>query len=211
MVSTSTSQPSTAIWRRIVGPDLRDLLLLVVGVVLGIVAGPAVLGRVAPDTYHRLFTGAVAEYEALREFQDQRQAARQRVLSLNADTVLENFDMQTRMEQRPLEAALDDALRGHREVHQGRMNALLLALVGVMVVESLLVSRSGNLVDAMRYGARLASARYALAAGWLAMLLAVPAVMRPISVVFVLGLLIAVLAVGMAPLEKTAASDDPGD
>ena len=39
------------------GPDHRDLYLIVVGVLLGVLLGPGVLGRFAPNVYDRIFVG----------------------------------------------------------------------------------------------------------------------------------------------------------
>jgi len=199
--------PSTAgpLWRRLVGPNWLDLGLLLVGIIAGVVLGPVVLGNVAPGYYIAWFQGGADEVVALREFDEQRAALR---ADYPTDTALDVFDAQTRRDRRPLEAAVALAQSRYQQRYLGRMHGLLVAVVGLMLLEVLLVQRADNMVDAVRNARRIATARYAVMAVWLAMLLAVPSRVRDLPTLFTLMVLIAAAAVAFAPLGNARTSED---
>jgi hypothetical protein len=142
------------------GPDHRELYLLVGGIVVGMLLGPAVFGRLAPDIYNNWFPS----YE---QAQADLVKAEQQNVALNILT-------QGGVDLSSVDAADGtadlDALRARRDTavrHRGRLAALIVALVAVMIVEVLAAER-----PIVRR--RLTRARYVLAAAWVALLLAQP-------------------------------------
>jgi len=142
------------------GPDHRELYLLVGGVIVGMLLGPAALGRLAPDTYNNWFPSFEQAQEELIRGEQQNFALQ--ILTLGG------VDMQS-ADQLDAPANLDAlrARRDHAVRHHGRLAALIVALFAVMIVEVLAAER-----PVVRR--RLTRARYVLAAAWIALLLAQP-------------------------------------
>lgn len=166
---------------RSVPPNHWDLYVIVVGVVLGVLLGPAVLGRISPDTYRAWFVAPQMNVEDLQGMASQLDklggtgvtevAVREKTESLQRELNAKHVAFQEQAHSRPL--------------------GLILAVLLLMVVESLLDSGSP-------LRGRLVMARYGLVALWLALLLAQPGQLRSVPVVFV-GLLV-VVAMVMAAL-----------
>lgn len=165
-------------------PNHRDLYLLIAGVVVGILVGPAILGRVASDTYQRLFVGQAPDLQAQVELIE-----RLRATGVTETAVNEQLDK--------LRRNTADAQREHLARLQGLTTAVVLVLAALMMVEPLVQP------EAVQARAGLATARYALIAVWLALILARPALLRHISLSFVVLLLIIALLAALLPLRKT--------
>lgn len=59
----TTASGRSRVWV-LLSPGLRDVAVLLTGAVLGLLAGPMVLGQLHPDAYRNLFIGARAERQA---------------------------------------------------------------------------------------------------------------------------------------------------
>lgn len=166
-----------------------NLIVLVSGVLLGVALGPWVLGRIQPDTYARLFPDRAAAQQALIEFEAGALHLRTSLESTGATPVaVQEFDAQ----QQPLRLSLHQQLTNARRAGY-RLHALMLALLGVMAVEFALGAHPG-----------LATARAALAALWLALLLAQPTMLRDISLPLAGLALVIALAAALVPLRRTS-------
>jgi hypothetical protein len=246
--------------------------MLVAGVVLGVLLGPAVLGRLAPDAYDRLFEGAGdlkrveaarAELEkldtgetdftktdqataAFEAFDQANQLRQQRIEDIKKqyELVGEEGDSTTiaRDEQiRAVEAEQQEDLaklrlrltnikqdmrdrlmfelaQAQREVEQrqdahldkllGMATVMLLLIVLLHTTEAILSPQRKEIEEGKAVLppvlSRLITVRYALAAGWLMLMLAQPVWLRRIDLTFGVVLLVVVLVAGLVPLGKRA-------
>ena len=171
------------------GPDHRELYLLAAGVIAGILLGPAVLGRVAPEAYHEAFPSverARLELDALeRSLADIR--ARQRQVGATDVAIIE-FEAPRLARRQALQAEVERALRS-----RGRSTALLLAIAMAMILEAVL--DSSRRVQRRR----LSRARYALIAVWIALVLAQPETLGRVPLPFLALLALLVLVAAAAP------------
>lgn len=185
-----------------VGPDHRDLYLIVVGIVLGVLLGPAVMGRVSPATYNKLFRGGVSEQLAIQKYDSEQEKLRERLSNSGATegVALEEFNARPRDERIVLLANLQKAQQAHRSGMMGRNVAIILALLALMLVETL--------VDPSQLAirGRLATARYALLAIWLALMLAAPSQFLAVPRTFLAGLVIMALVAALVPMGRRKAA-----
>ncbi|MCC6580047.1 MAG: hypothetical protein IT440_06360 [Phycisphaeraceae bacterium] len=139
--------------RRQPGPG--QAMLLLAGIVLGIFAGPACLGRLAPDRYQQWFPDDVSVQAKLLAIEaDHHKLAATGV----TDVALQEYDQRRAGEKAELSRQRDQA-----RANRGRATALLLALAAIMFMESMLGRPH-----------RLTTVRYAVMAVLLALLLASP-------------------------------------
>lgn len=167
--------------------------LLAAGILTGILLGPFVLGQAAPGWYDRLFSAGEAQVD-LDEFNEHE--APRRITDALTSGVSTEYIEQDLNRQIVIERA---ELTRNRNMARAaalspRMNAILLAMLALMILELLLAPADD----------RLAVARYALAATWLALLLACPFPLRQVSYVFVLALIAVAVVVVLVPLGKGA-------
>lgn len=184
------------------GPDHRDLYLIVVGVLLGVLLGPGVLGRFAPAVYDRIFVGR----ESVRLITDEMQRLQAETLTtaerIQASGASEEALVEALAPGREKAAALQERLiavvEAERASRRGRVTAIILTLVAIMVIETLVQPTGATLRG------RLATARYALIALWLAFLLAQPHLLREIPIAFLIGLIAVALVAALTPLARRA-------
>jgi len=152
-------------------PTLRDAYLLTAGLLLGVLLGPAVLGRIAPGAYAG-FLGAGATHQQLVAF-DQETAVLAQALQatgVTPDAVTELH--QSRHAQRAVTTQGLGLLMDRTA--RLRVCGVGVALFVVMLLEALMPSRGGPQGSTLRYalmaiGATMVLARPSLLAGtpWL--------------------------------------------
>lgn len=170
------------------GPGHRDLYLLVAGVVAGVLLGPGVFGRLAPEAYDEVFPPSIQTVGLqLVELEKKLAANRELLRQIGAtDAAISDLEAQRPEKRTELEARFDRASRS-----AGRTTSLLVALVVTMILEAA--------IGAHRVRRRLTQARYALLAIWVALILAQPAVLSGISLPFVAMLTLIVLIAAVVP------------
>jgi len=162
-----------------------DIYIIAIGVLVGILLGPGVLGRLAPSVYATIFIGdqAVAEkIEQARETHRQQvieDLERLELTEVSPEAVEEyqaraDAELQAELAQLGAEAMAARQVRADRL--DGLRRALILTLVLVMLLESVHAT-SARRRATPRDGERLTgivAARYVLIAGWLTLFLAQP-------------------------------------
>jgi hypothetical protein len=194
MTGSDTSEPSVP---ESAATAHRNLYLIIIGVIVGVLLGPAVLGRLAPDTYARLFGDVSLRFKAA-SFHE-----------VTVDT-LEDLHKTGVTEVRPAEVAEQRAreeayilkpLHDRVAVLNSRMNALVMAVLVMIILESILASAV--------WRRRLAVVRCALMAAWLALALAHPTLLADLSWPFVILLVIVALVAALVPLRRAPQSANP--
>ncbi len=166
-------------------PAMRDFYVLVIGVVLGVALGPAGLGQYAPSAYDALFGSVRDDVAAIEQFDRETDTNLNRLIDTGVTkTEVVRFGQQREMERGVLVAALRGNESQRLDQTVGRVNAIVLVMIGLVMMESFLPIK--------RTAARTGQA--ALLAVWLALVIANPALLRGVSWWFVGGLLIVVAA-----------------
>lgn len=210
--------------------------MLVAGVLLGVLLGPAALGRLSPQTYDAMFLGsgdttalqqAKAELQTFLSDEDTRLAridnimqqakilgdgdsahvaTQSQIMALTNDFA----DEQDRLEQQ-VELARVPILanqQAHRDKLQGMATMMLLLIIIILAAEAILSPDRDELETGKTALppalSRLITIRYALAAGWLMLMLAQPLWLKGIDLLFGGLLLAIVLLAGLVPLGKKA-------
>ncbi|MFW6059160.1 MAG: hypothetical protein ACODAQ_03210 [Phycisphaeraceae bacterium] len=195
-------------------PDHRDLYVLIAGVVLGVLLSGAVLGHLAPSLYNNWFVGGQDTLEQI----EQRRAEQRQTLQDLAGTGVSRTAIEERRDQfeRELEQ-LNLRLQVERAAHTqwlvGRLNALVLAILAVMVLEVLAsptVTATGRVKVPVAVS-RLITVRYALIALWLAIVIARPSLLREVPITFLVLLMLVALAAAFVPLGRRGAKDSAMD
>lgn len=173
-------------------PNHRDLYVLAAGLLLGLLLGPAVLGRVSPETYNHYFADYQVAADKLAMHDAHVNEILKKLVAADVTSVAMDELVQTRSAERePLEAAVERA-----RLSQGRLLAAMLAVLVFMIFETLPEA------TAILLRSRLAAARYALMALTLALLLAQPQLLKGMSMLFLSLLLATGLAMALMPLSK---------
>ncbi len=191
-------------------PDHRDLHLLIAGVVAGLLLGPAVLGRLAPDAYDHLFVDPAAGSEEVRE--TLQADIDRRLAKLEAsgatDVALDEIGENLKI---TLAAAESERLAAIHERLDARIAWLLglMAVAGaVMVAETLIDPHAPGTPARLRD--RLVTSRYALLAAGVAVMLAQPALLRRLPIAFIVLAFVVVAAATLIPWPR-AKEDQPGN
>ena len=181
---------------------------MVAGIVLGVLLGPAVLGRAAPDVYRDVFVGG-GEY--LRQLAEENEKTQLQLEALQDTGVtgeaIPEHVLGREQELVVLKAQLDAAQRQRMGELAGWTTALMLAVIAVMMVESLVGPevRAGVAAKVPPAVGRLVTARYALAALWIAIVLARPQLLTQVPILFAAGLVVVALGAALVPLGKKRA------
>lgn len=178
------------------GPDHRDLYLIVIGIVAGILLGPYVLGSWKPGLYREVFIGGVEESKHVEE----QDAVIQRMLRGGmagaSDVAMEEKLADLNKAKVPLLAQYQNALRTRADRLANFGVALVLAALAIMVIETLIDPTRPDLRS------RLSTARYAILAAWLAMLFARPGLLRTLPLAFLGGVIVVALAAALVPIGR---------
>lgn len=149
------------------------------------------LGRHAPEWHNRLFVGDQSAREQLATFDKQFHQKRHRVAESGAtETALNEFDRQHEPKRQLLELKVQLARANHARRLFSQAFAGILAVAVVLVVE-----RS---VKRTHYYKRLKTARHALMAVWMTVMIAGP-LTQELPVVFTALLILIVLAAPLIP------------
>ncbi|MFA9479461.1 hypothetical protein ACERK3_14325 [Phycisphaerales bacterium AB-hyl4] len=192
-------------------PDHRDLYLLVAGLLLGVLLGPAVLGQVAPGVYDRVFVGVGPATAELREAEAEHAAALRQLQETGvSDAAMAERAMGFEQQRMLLQAQAEQERLAHLGRLTGRMLALVFAVVGVMVIESLVSPQpeGGKRQVVPTALSRLVTIRYALAALWLAVVVAQPTLLGQVPVVFAGAVIVVALVVAFVPLGGRSAGSE---
>lgn len=162
---------------------MRDLYLLLAGVVLGVCLGPAVFGRLMPDAYLTIFPNPEPASLRLKEMDAHRMRL---ALTGVTESALIEFDAQHAAERRK-----QTQLAQAPQRHAGRMHAIILALLAIMAMDAITSHATRRL---------LTSARYALTATWLAMLLAYPPALAHVPLTLTMLAILVAVAASVTPL-----------
>lgn len=171
-------------------PNHRDLYVLAAGLILGVLLGPAVLGRYSPETYHRFFPSEQAAQQQLGAHDGAVALTMQKLVSTEVTSVaLEEFAQTAESRREPFLQAVAEARHA-----RGRLVAAMIAVLLVMILETLPEA------SAIILRSRLATARYAMMALVIALLMAQPSWLLGVSTSFILLLLVVGLGVALVPL-----------
>jgi hypothetical protein len=196
-MNPTPAQPAPSSPGPIVPGGPRDLLLLILGLLAGFALGPGILGSLAPDLYDRLFVGSGPGLQQVQQVETERLQLRQKLIDTGVtDTAVQEFDRQTAAQLRDTIGPVMLARQQHRQQLDARLHALLLAVLAVVVLEALLPPAAAD------HRARLATARYALLALWLAITLAEPSALNRVSLLFVALVIAVALVAALVPLRR---------
>jgi len=188
-----STPPPAAPKPRLRSPDHRELIMLAVGLALGLLLSPAVLGQFAPQAYNALFDAGPLPAELAASQASMQQAIERLAQSGATGVSLEEYQLQ-RSDQLRQQAYLQHAIDALRDAQAfGWVMALMAPLVALMIIEPICT-------PAGRAASRLATARFALAAAWLALVMARPTLLTRMPIALVGGLLLISLCVSFVPL-----------
>lgn len=175
------------------------LYILSAGVLVGILLGPFVLGRFAPQQYATWFpAGDAADKLAAYEIEAQERIANAKIMEETTGVTsdfIESIIAQENAQLADLRAALHPA---RAELQAPMRTALLLAIIVIMGLESALTEPGS------KSRSRLSIARYALASLLIALLLSCPWPLSVMSMMFFgLALLVALVA-AFVPMGRRA-------
>lgn len=191
------------------------MYLLGIGLLLGLLLGPAVLGRIAPETYAFWFTGTGEAAATIHAFDlDTFKGLQQLTTTGVSQIAVEEYAAQRAAERQAL-PEFSQALierQQHKQAWMGRLMALVLTVIVVMGLEAWagprpLPERGGRAVVSPTLG-RLVTIRYALIALWMTLALANPAALLDAPWGFVAALLFIALLIGLVPLGNRSITKD---
>lgn len=176
-------------------PTHRDLYVLVAGVLLGVLLGPAILGQLSPSTYRNWFQADQTTDQVPFD-----QGTIQQLLAMDQQNKAEGSETPTAARRLSIEH--DDPRLSAKPSIAGLSSAVILVLAAVMLIETIIrpqLASSNTLTVPWTLG-RLVTIRYALMSLWIAMILAQPALLEKIPAMLVALLLAVALLAGFIPL-----------
>jgi hypothetical protein len=135
----------TLVCRAVRLPGGRPSAALLGGILAGIVLGPGILGKFAPDWYEQTFVGGVTQQRALDELRAQRQGLLAAGVSTEA---VREFDRDHRAERRFLENARRKAMAAFREP----LDVAAVTMMGVAFFAAAWVSPRRRRLDWVDHG-----------------------------------------------------------
>jgi hypothetical protein len=185
-------------------PGSLELYAIIGGIMLGILLGPAILGRISPALYDRYITCRAEPKNSLADFEEQTFKLQEQIKSSQSSPAHMDEFLARRNTQRQ-QIMAEDQLESIRAQLTGlsRSVALVLALIAIMVIETV-IDPGARLARA-----RLQTARYLLMGFWIALTLAQPVFLAGFPLTFFMGmiLLIALSVLHSAWSEKRAQSN----
>ncbi|WP_432799064.1 hypothetical protein [Poriferisphaera sp. WC338] len=194
-------------------PDHRDLYVLIVGLLLGIVLSANFLGAVAPNLYNKIFLGNLAERTAIIEYEKQVAPFKAELQAKQAAGENQQMDQQTFMqimamqkEEQQLKANLVQASTAHTTGLLGIILTLVLAVVAVSVIETQIVPNTkNNRAEIPPSLGRLTRLRYVILAAILTIIIAQPNFISTVPITFAIILIGFILFAGLFPFGKKSA------
>ena len=187
-------------------PTVGHLYLLVAGILLGILLGPAVLGRAAPATYNAWFLGGGEDAATLRREEAAVEAQLNVLRGVAGVTEVAEQALVQREAQRiaPLKLRVPTAEEARERAVRGWLGALVAAVVLICMAEALVSPdvRGGGSVRLPRALGGLITARYALLALWIAIGLARPDLLLDLPWLLVALLVGVAAASALVPLGR---------
>ncbi len=187
--------------------------LIVAAIVLGVLAGPGILGRAAPDLHRSVFGGAdPTQAQAMLEAHRAETTANlERMEAVGVTKIAVDEYLAQRAN---VETSIHRALGREQVLHIVPMTtAVVLVLLAVMILESVvapLPDAAGRAVVSPTLG-RLVTVRYGLIGLWVMLVLAQPATLWSLKPLFVALLLVVALAAGLTPLGSTSKPTGAGE
>lgn len=176
--------------------------LIVAGILLGVLAGPGVLGRVAPEIHRQLF-GGPDPAQVQQTMQSHRERVNDQLDRLRDSGVSKEAVDEQMVQWAAEEEAIVRAFERQRtEGVLPKLVAVGLAIVVVMLIEAIFGVAPGADGRAVVWPsqARLVTVRYGLLGLGVMLVLAQPAVLAAVKPVFALILLAVALGAGLVPL-----------
>ncbi len=194
-------------------PDHRDMYLLILGLIVGLVISPWIMGRFMSDVSHeKWYRGGGDKVDAYHEFmKTHRDQQRQKDTELldrlvatgvtkeAVDEMRAKLAEDARQERLPHEAAVAVEQQARAAWQRGLMMALVVALIVLMLIEPVF-EMQGPMAAIRR---RLVTARYGVVAVWIAFALGRPHALEGISWGFAALLIAVILAAAALPLALT--------
>lgn len=191
-------------------PDHRDMYILILGLIVGLVISPWLMGRFLDDvSYQRWYLGGGEAVTAYQEFmkthvvetraKDDELLDRLKSTGVTKEAVDEmraNLQDEARATWQPYYDAATVEREAHAAWQRGLMVALVVAVIVIMLIEP--VFEMQGPMSAIRR--RLVTARYGLVAVWIAFALGRPHAMQGISWGFAVMLIAVILAATVLPL-----------
>ena len=173
-------------------PNHRNLYLLILGLVGGIALGPAVLGRLSPDSYQKIFGVGRLSHAQLKQISNEKrdQINRLTETGVTASAVKEQLAQAQRQRSERSRILQQE----HLNWLGALTTAMILAIIIIMVLETMVSPVQPGLAPG------LATTRYALTAVWFGITLAQPGLLLGVSGLFVLLLVIVSLLAAFMPL-----------
>jgi hypothetical protein len=186
-------------------PTASHVYLIVAGILLGVLAGPAVLGRLAPAAHRAVFDGPdAAAIETEREQAEQRFLEDVKGIDVTPEYVQERLDEI----QMVAEAKREDGRDRQTERTAVLVAALVLGLLVTMILEAVLApdARPGERAEVPPTLGRLITVRYALAGLIVAVLVGSPVLLWATPKAFAVLIILVALVVGLIPLGTSSKS-----
>jgi len=205
-------------------PDHRDLYLLVLGLLVGLLLSEWCLGRLSFETYERMFVGGqearinkdmakATLKKKMQKLESDLEQRKQRIIELKSESVMDQFIEQANTERIALaekhrsevdryRLEQEHLVREHATWYQRLLTGLIMVIAVMMILETLLDPDHSDFTTMLQ--GRFSTVRYAVMAGWLALFLAQPEAFssHKINLGFFILLLVVAIAAAMAPLGK---------
>ncbi|MEX0774269.1 MAG: hypothetical protein WD042_01005 [Phycisphaeraceae bacterium] len=181
--------------------------MLIVGIVIGFVLSPWVLGRWNAQLYDHWFVGSGPGKAQLAQFDAQTAAMLAGMSGASPEAAQEKAQQRELQRQAIMQLQMQPAQQAHTQYLAGLRASLLLVMALIMILETLIDPAAPADAGPARYRGRLATIRYACLSAWLALLIAAPTTLLSVSPLFVILALLLALGFAIVPLGR---NENPG-